>query len=76
MEVPCVDMFATGLNIVELMHKNNVRPVDIQNMLGFNTAQAIYKWERGRSLPSVEHLFFLAKIFGCSIEDIIVLTNN
>lgn len=71
--VPQIDMAATGLNIHSLRVKNSFKVVDIQNIFDFNTPQAVYKWESGRSIPTIENLLALSRIFNCTIEDLIVL---
>lgn len=74
--VPQIDMSATGLNIHALRVGKNYKVVDIQDIFDFNTPQAIYKWESGRSLPTIENLIALSRIFGCPIEQIIVLKGD
>lgn len=74
--LPVIDMYKTGQNIEKLRRENNLKIVDVQNIFGFNTAQAIYKWEHGRSFPSLENLVALAQIFHCRIEDILVLEDR
>ena len=32
---------------------------DLQAYIGFEETQAIYKWQRGKSLPTVDHLYAL-----------------
>ena len=46
---------------------------ELQVMLGFATPQAIYKWQRGETLPTVENLAALAYILGVAVEDILVV---
>ena len=41
-------------------------------MMGFATPQAIYKWQRGETLPTVENLAALAHILEVDMEDILV----
>ncbi|MBQ7994382.1 MAG: helix-turn-helix transcriptional regulator [Solobacterium sp.] len=74
--LPVIDMQATGRNIEKLRRLNRLKVVDVQDYFDFNTPQAIYKWERGRSLPSLENLLALAKIYNCAIEDIIVVRDH
>ena len=42
-------------------------------MLGFATPQAIYKWQRGETLPTVENLAALACILSVPIEEILAV---
>ena len=34
--------------------------------------QAVYKWEWGKSLPAVDNLYALSRLFGVSIDKILV----
>ena len=45
---------------------------DLQDIFGFGTPQAIYKWQRGDTLPTVDNLAVLAALFGVKIDDILV----
>ena len=71
--MPGIDMDKTGENIERLRLNNGLSVKEIQNILGFGTPNAIYKWQKGNSLPTVDNLVILAKIFKCSIDDILVL---
>lgn len=70
--MPVVDMAATGRNIVALREKNKKTVKDIQDVFGFATPQAIYKWQNGTALPTIDNLVILAMIFNVTINDIIV----
>ena len=41
--------------------------------LCFSTPQAIYKWQQGIALPTVDNLVVLSTLFGVSIDEILVL---
>ena len=43
---------------------------------GFNSPQAIYKWQNGAALPTVDNLIVLAALFGVLIDDILVTTHS
>ena len=73
--VPKIDMAETGINIANLRKQKNISVKTLQKMLGFNTPQAIFKWQRGDSLPTLDNLVILAEIFGVKIDDIVVLTH-
>jgi transcriptional regulator with XRE-family HTH domain len=45
-------------------------------MLGFTTPQAIYKWQHGRALPTLDNLVALAAVFGVKIDDILVYQDS
>ncbi len=67
-----IDTVATGQHIKTLIKDKNITVKELQNRLCFNTPQAIYKWLRGIALPSVDNLFYLADILGCTVDDIVV----
>ena len=70
--IPVIDMTATGRNITRLRINAGITVKDLQDIFGFNTPQAIYKWQRGTALPTVDNLVALAAIFGVRIDDILV----
>ena len=45
----------------------------LQDVLGFNTPQAIYKWISGVSMPTIDNLVILAAVLGVTIDEIIVV---
>ena len=69
MNIPTVDLAQTGTNIGLSVH-------DLQMVFGFNSPQAIYKWQNGVALPTVDNLIVLAALFGVLIDDILVTTHS
>ena len=69
---PVIDMTATGCNIIRLRKNAGLTVKDLQTIFGFSTPQAIYKWQRGTAMPTVDNLIVLAAVFGVTIDDIIV----
>ncbi len=76
MNFPAIDMVKTGQNIVRLRDVNGLSVKDLQDVFGFATPQAIYKWQRGTALPTVDNLVMLAVMFHVRIEDILVMDDN
>ena len=70
--MPVIDLPATGLNIVRLRSRSGLTVRELQDVFGFGTPQAIYKWQRGDTLPTVDNLAVLAALFGVKIDDILV----
>ena len=70
--LPVIDMAATGINIVRMRRKAGLTVKDLQNIFGFSTPQAIYKWQRGTAMPTVDNLVVLAAVFGVTIDEILV----
>lgn len=70
---PVIDMKATGENIHRLRLERGLTVRDIQEYMGFEMPQAVYKWQRGDSIPSTDNLMALAKLFGVPIEEVLVV---
>ena len=70
--VPVIDMTKTGQNIVVLRKSAGLSVRDLQDAFGFGTPQAIYKWQQGLALPTIDNLVVLAALLGVAIDDIIV----
>lgn len=71
--MPTIDMTATGNRIRTLRDERGITNTVIQSALGFNTPQAIFKWLRGDSLPTVDNLVILADLFGVTIDSILII---
>ena len=71
---PVIDMAATGQNIRRLRVERGLSVRDIQAYYGFEEPQAIYKWQRGESLPSVDNLYALGNLFDVPMDQILVPT--
>ena len=72
MVFPVIDMAATGSVIKALREHNGYSVQDVQEYYGFDQPQAIYRWQRGETLPSVDNLYALSKILGTPIKGILV----
>lgn len=70
--LPVIDMMKTGQNIEKLRILAGVSVREIQELLGFSGTQAIYKWQRGESLPTLDNIAALSVILNVTIEDILI----
>ena len=66
----------TGRQIKKLLMENDFTVKDVQNAMGFENPQAVYKWISGRSLPSLDNLVILSRLLHTSIEDILVIDGD
>ena len=73
-EYPVIDTVATGDNIRRLREKSGLTVKDLQSYFGFEEPRAIYKWQKGESLPTVDNLYALGKLFGVPMDQILVPT--
>ncbi len=74
--IPTIDMVKTGENIIKLRERCGLSVRELQNIFGFTTPQAIYKWQHGTALPLVDNLVVLAAVFNVSVDDILVVENG
>ena len=74
--MPIIDMVATGKNIERLIKNAGISVKDLQNVFGFGTPQAIYKWQHGTAMPTIDNLVVLADVLQVRIDDILVVDRN
>ena len=65
-KLPAIDLMKTGQNITRMRKEAGISVRELQLMFGFASPQAIYNWQNGVSLPSVDNFIFLAAILGGS----------
>jgi len=71
--VPTVNLKKTGENIKRIRIEAGISVKDVQTTLGFSTPQAVYSWQNGSYLPTVDNLIILAAMFGTTIDEIIAV---
>ena len=70
--VPVIDLTATGQNIKNLRVSAGISVRDLQEIFGFTNPQAIYKWQNGDCMPSIDNLVILAAVLGVTVDEILV----
>ena len=70
--LPVIDMIRTGQNISRLRKQAGLSVRDLQDVFGFATPQAIYKWQQGVALPTIDNLVVLAAVLQVRLDDILV----
>ncbi len=74
--IPTIDMVKTGQNIMNLRAGAGLTVKDLQEVFGFSTPQALYKWQHGTALPTMDNMVVLAAVFGVKIDDILVMSDE
>jgi transcriptional regulator with XRE-family HTH domain len=74
--IPTIDMVATGRNITRLREEAGLSVRDLQDIFGFTTPQAIYKWQHGTAMPTIDNLVVLAAVLEIPMDEIIVIEGN
>ena len=72
-KLPAIDLKKTGQNITRMRKEVGLSVRELQVMFGFTSPQAIYNWQNGISLPSVDNFIVLAAVLGTTIEEIIAI---
>ena len=70
--LPTINMARTGQNINRLRKLAGLSVKDLQEIFGFATPQAIYKWQQGVALPTIDNLVVLAAVLNVRLDDILV----
>ena len=66
-----LDAIGTGLRIKQLMKERNVEVKEISKILNISI-QAVYRWQKGEVLPTLNNLYLLAQILDTDVDDILV----
>ena len=69
---PVIDLAATGDNIRRLRVERGLTVRDLQSYFGFEEPRAIYKWQKGETLPSVDNLYALGNLLDVQMDQILV----
>ena len=74
--LPSINMAATGNNISQMRLRAGMTVQDLQNIFGFSSPQAIYKWQRGEAMPTIDNLVILASVFDTTMDAIVIRNQN
>ena len=69
---PVIDIVATGRNIRRLRLEKGYSVNALQEYLGLSCPQGVYQWQAGRSLSSVDNLYAVSRLWGVSMNEILV----
>ncbi len=70
-----IDFVKVGMRIAEYRREAGLSQEELADKL-FVTRQALSKWERGMSIPSIDTLCEISKLFSVSFEEILGLFDN
>ena len=72
---PNIDMKQTGIRLKSVIESAGYTPRIIQDYLHLSCVQPIYRWYKGKILPSVDHLLMLSELLNVHMEDLLVKKN-
>lgn len=67
-----LDMIMTGQILKNKIKKCGYTVREIQKLLHLSCPQPIYRWMRGRTMPSLDNLYVLSSILGTHMEDLLL----
>ena len=71
-DFPVINLPLTGRNIERCRRDAGMSVRELQAYFGFEYPQAIYKWQHGECLPTVDNLLALSRILHVRMEDLLV----
>ena len=74
--IPIIDMESTGENIKMMRKLKGLSVNDVQRAMGFTNPQAVYRWESGKSLPTLDNLVILASVLNTTIDSILQISSK
>ena len=70
-DFPVINLPLTGRNIERCRRDAGMSVRELQAYFGFEYPQAIYKWQHGECLPTVDNLLALSRILHVRMEDLL-----
>lgn len=68
-----IDQIKTGMKLKKMLKAAGYSVKDIQEYLHLSCQQSIYRWFKGKILPSVDHLYALSRLLNVHMEDLLVM---
>lgn len=69
---PGINQVKTGQKLKQLILASGFSVKEIQEYLHLSCPQPIYRWFKGTALPSVDHLYALACLLHCDMNEFLV----
>ena len=72
MERPRFDIVASGERMKAIRKQRNISVKQVMEYMGFESTQAVYKWEAGKCYPQADNLVALAILYNVSPMELLV----
>ena len=69
---PVIQIEKTGKRLRNMRKENGIRVAAVCEYMGGISEQAVYKWERGACLPTIDNLLALSHLYHVQMEDLLV----
>ena len=71
-----INQARTGRHLEEMLRKKGYSVHEVQEAVGLESVQAVYKWFSGKSLPSTDNLVIISRLLHVGIEEILVIDGD
>lgn len=72
MERPHFDIVASGARMKAIREQRKISVKQVMEYMGFESTQAVYKWEAGKCYPQADNLVALAILYNVSPMELLV----
>ena len=72
MQYPNIDIKQTGILLETMIRSSGYSVKYIQEYLHLSCPQPIYRWFKGKILPSIDHMYALSILLGVHMDKLIV----
>ena len=72
MERPHFDIVASGARMKMIRQQRNISVKQVMEYMGFESTQAVYKWEAGKCCPRADNLIALTILYRVSPLELLV----
>ena len=72
MERPHFDIVASGARMRAIRQERRISVKQVMEYMGFESTQAVYKWEAGKCFPQADNLIALAILYHVSPMELLV----
>ena len=76
MERPHFDIVASGARMRAIRQERKISVKQVMEYMGFESTQAVYKWEAGKCFPQADNLLALAILYRVSPMELLVEENR
>jgi len=73
---PNIDLERTGHRLKRMIANAGYSVKDIQEYLHLSCPQPVYRWFKGKTLPTVDHLYALSQLLKVHMEELLVPKNT
>lgn len=69
---PVFDLMASGMRMKAIRKQRHISVKQVMEYMGFESTQAVYKWESGKCFPQADNLVALAFLYNVSPSELLV----